>query len=496
MSSAGNIRTALLVGGLLAGALCAPARGQEATSAPQTLAARLRVHPIIQNVVRGAQPDPSDYAILRNQHGVTRAIALLTQDAVGDAARKAAADAGIEYVFMPITAAGDDQRIDRSAVREVVDLLKTSAGGVTYIHDDNGKDRTGVVEFAYRVLVGQANYAAAMHAVLKRGFNASRLTGYQEDMKLLASGLDALPELQIMPISDVDLFGRGRRVALQGVRLNVKTMGEGPPVYVLHGGPGESHITLRPYLDGLAERNTLVYFDQRGCGYSTRPQFREAYAIDRLVEDLEQLRQELGHEKISLLAQSSGGAIAVRYALAHRAHVDKLVIVTSWASAEEIQPSEILGLLLMAQEDQEALNKVLMRLRKQGRDFNDEELSEMQKLFYPSQFFGRMTAEFRNDWSRRARLSAMVYNAMSGEYFVKQGQEHKFDLRGDLPQLQGTPTLVIAGKYDIVTPPPVVKTFANRIPGARFEVLDRSGHYPFVEENKRFIRLVREFLAE
>jgi len=50
-------------------------------------------------------------------------------------------------------------------------------------------------------------------------------------------------------------------------------------------------------------------------------------------------------------------------------------------------------------------------------------------------------------------------------------------------------------RHDWITPPSFAEELARAIPDARLEVFERSGHYPFVEEPRRFARLVGEFLA-
>jgi pimeloyl-ACP methyl ester carboxylesterase len=46
----------------------------------------------------------------------------------------------------------------------------------------------------------------------------------------------------------------------------VRKIGRGPPVYVIHGGPGFDHSYLLEPLMSVAERRTLIFYDQPGCG--------------------------------------------------------------------------------------------------------------------------------------------------------------------------------------------------------------------------------------
>src|SRR6266568_3207063 len=60
-------------------------------------------------------------------------------------------------------------------------------------------------------------------------------------------------------------------VEVNGVRLYTRRVGDGPPVVVLHGGPGAHHDYLLPQYDQLARGRALLYYDQRGGGRSPVP---------------------------------------------------------------------------------------------------------------------------------------------------------------------------------------------------------------------------------
>lgn len=116
-------------------------------------------------------------------------------------------------------------------------------------------------------------------------------------------------------------------VEVNGVRLYTRRVGDGPPVVVLHGGPGAHHDYLLPQYDRLARGRTLLYYDQRGGGRSPVP--REA-PLDwqEHVADLEALRAHWGLDRLTLLGYSWGGLLAVLYALEHRDCVARLALVS------------------------------------------------------------------------------------------------------------------------------------------------------------------------
>src|SRR3989442_11179197 len=116
-------------------------------------------------------------------------------------------------------------------------------------------------------------------------------------------------------------------VEVGGGRLSPRRAGDGPPVVVLHGGPGAHHDYLLPQYDLLARGRTLLYYDQRGGGRS--PVGRDPPVGWREhVADLEALRRHWSIDRLTLLGYSWGGLLAVLYWLEHPERVDRLAPVS------------------------------------------------------------------------------------------------------------------------------------------------------------------------
>src|SRR3989475_3411459 len=116
-------------------------------------------------------------------------------------------------------------------------------------------------------------------------------------------------------------------VELDGVRLFTRRAGDGPPVVVLHGGPGAHHDYLLPQYDLLARGRTLLYYDQRGGGRS--PVGRDTPVGWREhVAHLEALRRHWSIDRLTLLGYSWGGLLAVLYWLEHPQRVERLALVS------------------------------------------------------------------------------------------------------------------------------------------------------------------------
>lgn len=109
--------------------------------------------------------------------------------------------------------------------------------------------------------------------------------------------------------------------------LYVTSLGKGPVVVCLHGGPGNDFNYLVQALEPLADRYQFVLFDQRGSLLSPVPADQvKKLTLDMLVGDLETLRQKLGQDKLVLFGHSFGSMLAMAYYKTYPQHVAGLVL--------------------------------------------------------------------------------------------------------------------------------------------------------------------------
>lgn len=116
----------------------------------------------------------------------------------------------------------------------------------------------------------------------------------------------------------------------------------GRPALYLHGGPGSGcGEGARRFFNPEAYR--IVLFDQRGAGRST-PSASEPNAdltnntTAHLIRDIEQLREHLGIESLTVLGASWGTTLALAHAQAYPQSVDALVLaLVTTTSRREVQ---------------------------------------------------------------------------------------------------------------------------------------------------------------
>lgn len=265
-----------------------------------------------------------------------------------------------------------------------------------------------------------------------------------------------------------------------GAELYYEIHGEGPPMLVVHGGPGLDQTYFRPWFDPLARDFELVYVDLRGSGRSgdVPP---ERLTHDMMVADLETLRDALGLGPWAVMGHSYGGYVVQEYALEHPAAVSRLLLSNTAPSSPlgvAEKPDVVAGDL--APEVREAIG----RYYEPG--LRDEEFREIRRAALPLYF------SKRDHYERFLAADRVTYKARAF-YWTHENNRATFDRRPELHRLE-VPTLIHAGRHDRVVPVSKSEILHGSIRTSRLEVFEESGHYPFVEQQAEFLESVRGFL--
>jgi pimeloyl-ACP methyl ester carboxylesterase len=119
-----------------------------------------------------------------------------------------------------------------------------------------------------------------------------------------------------------------RRIAANGVLLNVVIEGEGPDVLLAHGFP-DSHQVWRHQIPALVNAGYRVIApDLRGFGDSEAPIGRGCYAVPHLVGDLIGVLDALAIRRARLVSHDWGAVCGWALAIAHPERVDRLVALS------------------------------------------------------------------------------------------------------------------------------------------------------------------------
>lgn len=271
----------------------------------------------------------------------------------------------------------------------------------------------------------------------------------------------------------------------------VHRVGSSGPTLVCHpGGPGFSSRYFGD-LAGLGEHLQLVLVDPRGTGATSRPADRRAYAIADYVDDLEELREALGLQRMNLLGHSHGGIVATAYAARHPQRVERLVLASALARFHSQQEEAMRqGIERSSAEPWHADAVAALETEQAGSFSSDEELRDCLFLALPLYFARYGEAERRYLESFADELpNADALLLFNTEIFTT------FDLRAELPRIEAQ-TLVITGELDFITGPGCTRELAGGIAGARELVLPDAGHFIFAETPEPFRDAVASYLVD
>lgn len=161
---------------------------------------------------------------------------------------------------------------------------------------------------------------------------------------LIYSALLFSPACAIFSNGQWALEIKEEQILIDDLSLYVRKVGAENARKVLiavNGGPGISSHTMLS-LDALASNElTVVSYDQRGVGRSSKPggDSLRNFDLEDYVADLEAVRQSLGFEKIILFGHGWGGLIVIRYASLYPKQVDRLILMGSypptWEATQE-----------------------------------------------------------------------------------------------------------------------------------------------------------------
>lgn len=264
----------------------------------------------------------------------------------------------------------------------------------------------------------------------------------------------------------------------------------GTPVLYLHGGPGAGcSENYRRYFD--PEKYRIILFDQRGCGRSKPSPSIKQNSTAHLVNDIEQIRQHLGLDKMLICGGSWGTTLAIAYGIAH--------------------PSKVLGFILRGlflgtQPELDWLyraNGAAKFFPEYYQDFIDvlpkayktNPLAGYQQLLASDNELA-VAAASKAWFVWEERLSSIEHHhidkshisdphqatcmaAISVHFFTQFSETSTNYLLEQLHRIAHLPAILIHGRYDMVCQLDIAYQIAQRWQNAQLQILPCAGHSGF-----------------
>ncbi len=272
-----------------------------------------------------------------------------------------------------------------------------------------------------------------------------------------------------------------QRLTLHSHDVSYRRCGEGPTVLLIHGMAGSSH-TWREVMPRLAQAHDVIAPDLLGHGESAKP--LDDYSLGAFASGLRDFLGALGVERATIVGQSLGGGVAMQFAYQHPELAERLVLVNSGGLGREV-------------------SWMLRALALPGAEY-------VMPIFFPS--FARDRGNRISRWLHRQGIRAphtaelwrayqSLVDPVNRKAFVRTlravvdpgGQS--VSARNRLYLATAMPTLIIWGDRDDIIPIEHAHQAHAAMPGSRLEIFHGVGHFPHVEHPRRFVEVLRDFIA-
>jgi len=252
--------------------------------------------------------------------------------------------------------------------------------------------------------------------------------------------------------------------------VHIESLGEGGNLALLHGW-GMHGGVWDGVRDALAQRFRLHVVDLPGYGASPAA---EPYALEHVARSMAANLPE----KVHVCGWSLGGQVALEMALLFPDQIERLVLTATtpcftvredwpWAVRREVLQEFAAAL----ETDYEGTLKRFLALQARGGDEVKTVLKRLRDILFTR---GRPDVQ-----TLRAGLNILLES----------------DLRDRASTIK-TPTLLLHGGRDMLTPVGAAQWLAERMPEARLEVLPGAAHAPFLSHPVEFTEIVTGFLHD
>lgn len=220
-----------------------------------------------------------------------------------------------------------------------------------------------------------------------------------------------------------------------------RVSGEGPLLVYISGldGTGELFFRQSP---SLSKSHRVVTFRSRD---------QEHFSYDDLTEDVAEIIRHLGESKATIVGESFGGTVALKFALRHPDMIDRLVVVNSFPKFRGRLRIRVLIVVTAI------LPFSWMR---------------------PLRVFANLLGLYVDGIDRQSRIQFFraAGTVQRPAYLQRLRLISEFDVLESLGQIE-VPTLLIASTNDIVVPSlKEARVMSQRIPGARMIIVRGAGH--------------------
>jgi pimeloyl-ACP methyl ester carboxylesterase len=263
-------------------------------------------------------------------------------------------------------------------------------------------------------------------------------------------------------------------VRANGQELYYEVHGKGQPLLLVMGIGYDSTLWTLAQVPALCQTFQVIIFDNRDAGRSS--QATSGYTIADMADDMAGLMDALDIRKAHVCGLSMGAMIAMEFALRHPGRLDRMILTGATGAPARAAFHPIMTWNWVKTHDSSG------------------------GVFAGQQFTWLFSTAFLRNRDAVQQTIGMLSsnpNPVGPQAYDRQAQALlRFDVLERLAAVKA-PTLCIVGEQDLLTPVHEGREVADKIPGARFEVIkgEGSSHVVPIERPNEFNDLVRDFLS-
>ena len=257
---------------------------------------------------------------------------------------------------------------------------------------------------------------------------------------------------------------------LNGIDVFYERSGEGRRLLFLNGS-GATIAASRILLAPFVARFDVVVADQRGLGATSIPP--GPYAMADYATDAAALLDHLGWDSCAVVGISFGGMVAQELAVTWPNRIERLALLCTSAGGPGGASYPLHELADLDPTERAALATRILDTR-----FTPEWLAEHDGDRVLAELMAARGAAERSAEQRRGEAEQMA-------------ARRQHDVWNRLPRIT-CPTLVAAGRYDGIAPPPNAEAIASRIDSAELRLYE--GGHAFFAQDRTALPEVLDFL--
>ncbi len=263
-----------------------------------------------------------------------------------------------------------------------------------------------------------------------------------------------------------------------GARVHYRNQGSrsGPALVLLHGSNSSLH-TWEPWVREIGDAFHMISVDLPGHGL-TGPVPGDDYSQEGMAKFVDDFTTAIGVERFALAGNSMGGGVAARYALRHPERLTHLILVDASGMPTKTPRDPGLGFTLARTP---VIQYLVLYVTPRNLFEDGLKTAFYNDTLVTPEMIDRLWKLNRREGNRAASLKR--FQTPDDGYVQNNASQIK------------TPTLILWGAEDTLTPRDMGDAYNAAITGSKLIVYNKVGHIPMEEVPEQTARAVRDFLT-